>query len=196
MQRTHLSFKDQLKVTFYVIFLITFIEAANIFLGRMLSLYGLYPNNTERWYGVLTAPFLHGSVNHYLSNIVPLGIFSFLLLQHGIQRYIFATLFIICVGGGLVWLFGRPSIHVGASGVIYGYFGFLVVAGVVSREFKLILISILVTFLWGGMVWGVLPAEKGISFESHLFGMLAGVGAGLLWGDAPPSKHSPKTETA
>ena len=81
----------------------------------------------------------------------------------------------------LVWLLGREALHLGASGLIYGYFGFLIFAGFISKRLKLIAISLLVSFFYGGMIFGVLPVAGFISWESHLFGFLIGVVAAKLW---------------
>ncbi len=158
------------------------IEVVNFISNRSLNTWGIIPDSQDPWIGIIAAPFLHGSVSHFSSNIIPLAIFSMLVLQHGLKRFWYASVFIILVTGVLVWLFGRPVIHIGASGLIYGYFGFLIVAGLVSREFKLISISLLVGFFYGGMIWGVLPLSPYISFESHLFGALSGAVAGVIWG--------------
>jgi len=182
MQRLHIPLTAQLKITAFVVLSITAIEAINFFTARSLNIWGIVPRSTDSLLGILASPFLHGSLYHFSSNIVPLAIFSVLVLQHGLRRYSYATIFIVLVTGVLVWLFGRSAIHIGASGLIYGYFGFLIVAGIVSREFKLVMISIVVGLLYGGMIWGVLPTSSYISFESHLFGALAGAAAGYLWG--------------
>lgn len=140
------------------------------------------PRNTEALYGVILAPLLHGSLMHFFSNIVPLAIFSLLMLQHGAKRFALVTTVCILISGILVWFFGRAIIHVGASGLIYGYFGYLLLAGILSKEVKLILISLLVGFGYGGLIFGVLPSYPYISWESHLFGFIAGIACALLWG--------------
>jgi membrane associated rhomboid family serine protease len=87
--------------------------------------------------------------------------------------------------GLLVWLFARPATHIGVSGVVYGYFGYLVLAGFLSGKFKLIIISVLVAFFYGGLIFGILPSSPFVSWESHLFGFIAGLVAAKLW--AKPS---------
>ena len=85
------------------------------------------------------------------------------------------SIFVILCGGAALWLFGRVSYHVGASGLIFGYFGYLVARGWYERSTWAILAALLTLFLYGGLVWGVLPGRAFISWEGHLFGMLAGV---------------------
>jgi len=181
-RRTHIPFSSQIKVVFWVVVIMTVIEIVNLLSGRTLNAFGLIPREVGGLVGVATAPFLHGSLIHYFSNIVPLSIFSLLLLQHGVVRFSLVTFVIIVLSGLLVWVFGRTAIHVGASGLIYGYFGYLLVAGWVSREIKLLAISVFVAIGYGGMIWGVLPGMPFISWEFHLFGFSAGVLAGVKWG--------------
>lgn len=180
--RKHIPLSQQIRVLLVLFVLITGAELVNYLLDRTLNIYGILPRDPTSWYGIFAAPFLHGSVLHYASNIVPLLVFSFLAMQHGIVRYLLVTLAVVIVGGALVWLFARSAIHIGASGLVYGYFGFLLVAGFVSREPKLIVISLLVWLFYGGIVYGVLPVQPHISFESHLFGFLVGAVVGYRWG--------------
>ena len=114
-------------------------------------------------------------LQHFLSNIFTLSVFTFLLLQFGERKYFVVTVALIIGTGLLVWLFGRSAYHLGASGVIYGYFGFLLLGGFLSKKPGLMLISVLVVFFYGAMVWGVLPTQPYISWESHLFGFIMGL---------------------
>lgn len=180
--RTHIALKHQLWVVFGIFLVMTAVEILNIAFERTLNVHGILPRNPHHWYGVAFAPFLHGNTAHYLSNIVPLMVFSLLVMQHGIVRFMFVTVVVVVVGGSLVWLFARGAMHIGASGLLYGYFGFLLVAGFVSREFKLMLISALVWFFYGGIVYGILPTMDHISFESHFFGFAVGAAFGFKWG--------------
>lgn len=186
-----ISFKRQnVPVTQQIRYLVTLaalliiIEVANMLSGRALNQFGLLPGTTTGLLGIFSAPFLHGNWAHLLSNLPPLLVFSLLMFQHGRWRMVLASIGIILIGGLLVWQFGRMSFHVGASGVVFGYFGFLLVAGFVSKEFKLLLIAIAVGLLYGGMLWGVLPIKAYVSFESHLFGLLAGAFMAMLIGSA------------
>ena len=180
--RTHISFSSQIRVVLCVAAIVTSIEIMNLFLGRTLNIFGLIPREYGGLVGIVTAPFLHGSLMHYFSNIVPLCVFSFLLLQHGAVRFSLVTVVSIVLSGILVWIFGRTAIHVGASGLIYGYFGYLLLAGWLSREIKLILISLFIGVGYGGLVFGVFPSNPFISWEGHLFGFMSGVGCALIWG--------------
>jgi len=173
---TEMSFQQQFNLVLVLSLIIAAIEVINLLTGRTLNQFGLIPRDPSGLLGVLTAPLLHGSIWHFFSNIIPFAVFSFLLLQHGTSRYLQVTILCTVISGLLVWAFARSAIHVGASGLIYGYFGYLVLAGFLSKKFKLILISLFVGIAYGTLIFGVLPVGRYISWESHLFGLIVGLG--------------------
>lgn len=180
-----LNNNQHLRLVLAIFMLFSAIEIINLFTGRMLSQLGTIPRYVPGLKGIFLGPFVHGSLQHYFSNIIPLCIFSYLLLQYGLKRYLQVTLWIMLMTGLLVWLFARPATHIGVSGVIYGYFGYLVLAGFLNGKVKLIIISMLVAFFYGGLIFGILPSSPFVSWESHLFGFIAGLAAAKLW--AKPS---------
>jgi len=98
---------------------------------------------------------------------------------------------IVVLGGALVWLFGSFAIHVGASGLVFGWFGFLLARGLVDRSFTTLAAAVLVGLLYGSFVWGVLPGQPGVSWEAHLFGAIAGVVAAIV---IRTHVHAPRTQ--
>lgn len=177
VQNKKLSTKQQFQLVFYVFLLLTVIEVTNMLTGRMLNQFGLVPRHLSTWSGVFVGPWLHGSSWHFFSNIIPLCVFMLLMLQHGTRRFVLVSLWIMLFTGLTVWIFGRQAVHIGASGLVYGYFGYLVLAGFLSGRFRLILIAALVGFFYGGLIWGIFPSRAYISWESHLFGFISGLAA-------------------
>jgi len=158
------------------------VQIINFLVGYDLNAWlGLSTRRTSGLIGILTCPFLHGSFQHAAANSAPLALMGGLILGINRRSFLPATLMIMVIGGGLTWLLARPNtIHVGASGLVFGYLGFLVVYGVLTRKIVTIIGSILAVIFYGYLISGVLPAGPGISFEGHLFGLLGGVVAAFV----------------
>ena len=173
--------KTQVKVlaTVVSIFWIVFILNEVIF-GRKLNTFGILPHNLIGLRGILFAPFLHGNFYHIAGNTVPFIVLGWLVMLRDIKDFYFVSFMSAFVGGLGTWLFGRNSIHIGASGVIFGYFGYLLFRGYFEKSFVAIAISIAIAIGYGGMIWGVLPTRSYISWEGHLFGFIGGIIAAKL----------------
>ncbi|HAA31361.1 MAG TPA: rhomboid family intramembrane serine protease [Cyanobacteria bacterium UBA8553] len=157
------------------------LELVDFFVFRQaLNIYGIIPRNIIGLRGILFAPFLHGSLGHLIANSIPFLILGWLVMLQETSDFFVVTAITMLVSGLGVWLFGASGIHVGASGVIFGYLGFLLLRGYFERNFASILLSLIVGVLYGGMIWGVLPTQLGISWEGHLFGFIGGVIAARL----------------
>ncbi len=149
---------------------------ANLVAGGALTGFGIRPRTIDGLWGILFAPFLHGSVAHLVSNTIPLVLLGGLVLLRDARHFFPVTAIAMLGAGFCAWLLGSPnSVHIGASGVVFGYFGFLMLAGWFARSAGSIALSILVTALWGGLVFGVLPGQPGISWQAHLGGFIGGV---------------------
>lgn len=136
--------------------------------------------------GVLTAPLLHGSFAHLISNTVPLAILGS-MARYAYPRALVWALPTIWLFSGLgTWLFGRPSLHLGASGVAHGLMFFLFVTGLMRRDRLAIVVALITFFLYGSMIWTIFPQEAGISWEAHLFGAIGGVVAALFLRNRDP----------
>ncbi len=141
-----------------------------------LRQFGVYPRHAEGLVGILVAPLIHGSFAHVFANTLPVLVLGTAFL-YTYPRSSALGLPVIYLGSGLgVWLFARINFHIGASGLIYGMMFFLFLSGILRRDRRSIAVSLLVFFLYGAMVWGIFPIQRGISFESHLAGAVIGVG--------------------
>lgn len=136
--------------------------------------FGLIPRQFAGLDGVLGMPLLHGSFAHLASNTPPLVVMGALLALTAGRALVAVNAVIVGLGGGLVWLFGATAIHIGASGLVFGWFGFLVARGLLDRSFVTLAVALSVGALYGSMIGGVLPNQPGVSWEAHLFGALAG----------------------
>ena len=138
--------------------------------------YGIRPRNVNGLSGVLFAPFLHGNLSHIISNSLPMLILTTVLFWFYKNVAVRVLVFSAIIGGGLVWIFARDAVHIGASGVVFALVSFLIASGIFRRKIKALLIAIVIFFLYGGVVWGVLPTDPNISWEGHLFGFITGIG--------------------
>lgn len=150
--------------------------AVNTVLGGALMRFGIVPRTVDGLTGILVAPFLHADLNHLIANTIPFVIFGWLVMLRDRRHFGVVTLMAMLGSGLLSWTLGAPnSVHIGASGVVFGYLGFLLLAGWFARSFSSIAISLLVAAVWGGTVMGVLPGAPGVSWQGHLGGFVGGV---------------------
>lgn len=155
---------------FWVVFVV------NALLGGSLLGLGIVPRTAIGLRGILFAPFLHASLNHVVANSIPFLALGWMVMLRDERHFLPVTLAGILGSGLMAWLLGAPgSVHIGASGVIFGYLGFLMLSGWYTRSFGSILLSLIVTALWGSLVLGVLPGAPGVSWQAHTGGFLGGV---------------------
>ena len=148
----------------------------NVLLGGALLRFGIVPRTTDGLVGILAAPFLHANLAHLVANTVSFLLFGWLVMLRDRRHFGVVTLFAMLGSGMMSWTLGAPgSVHIGASGVVFGFFGFLLLAGFYARSAGSILLSLAVAVLWGGTVFGVLPGTPGVSWQGHLGGFLGGV---------------------
>ena len=157
------------------------VRLADAALPMDFNLFGLVPRTVWGLVGIPLMPFLHGNWTHLLGNTIPLCILLFILLSSR-RDYLQVILGIVFFGGLLLWCFGRPRIHVGASGLVYGLVAFLIASGLMERKPVAIFVAMLVGFLYGAtLLFGVLPlGGENVSWEGHLFGAIAGVGTAYV----------------
>lgn len=166
--------------------LIWVVEIVNMFLGHRLVSFGILPRSFTGLIGIPLAPLLHAGIWHTVSNTVPLLILGSLTLAGGKKMFWETTVNITILSGVLVWIFGREANHVGASGLVFGYFGVIVARAVIGRSIIAIALAIVTVMTYGGLLWGLLPLRNYVSFESHLFGLIAGIV--IVWFDRKINK--------
>ena len=148
----------------------------NTILGGSLLTLGVIPRTMIGLRGILFAPFLHGSLNHIVANSIPFVVLGWMVMLRDERHFIPVTIAAMLGSGLTAWLLGAPgSVHIGASGVIFGYLGFLILSGWYARSLASILISLIVTAVWGSLVFGMIPGTAGISWQAHVGGFLGGV---------------------
>jgi len=137
--------------------------------------FGIFPRKFSGLIGIITAPLIHADFNHLISNSLPL-LFLGIGISYAyptISKKLFLGVYIL--HGLLVWIFARQACHIGASGLVYGFVAFLFFSGIIRRDNRSVALALIVTFLYGGLTWGVLPIKAEISWEAHLFGSLIGI---------------------
>ncbi|MBP2830957.1 rhomboid family intramembrane serine protease [Aquimarina sp. U1-2] len=160
--------------------------------GFNFSDYGVLPRTLEGLRGILFSPFIHADLTHLWHNTLPLLILSAALFYF-YQSNAFKVLIIgLLLTGAVTWLLGRPANHIGASGVVYMLFGFLFFKGIVAKHFRLIALSFIVVFIYGSLIWYILPIDPKISWEGHLSGLVVGTCLAFLIrkGVAKPERYN------
>ena len=160
-----------LAVIMLALWLVFFVSSLS---GRMLLVLGITPRRLYGVPGILLAPLLHAHFNHIFFNSIPLLVLSNFILIEGLHYFLLATLLITIGSGFLVWCFAKPGIHVGASGLITGYWALLVSNIYQEGTVTAILLGMLSLYYFAGIFLGVFPGKKGVSWEGHFFGLLAG----------------------
>ncbi|WP_237774242.1 rhomboid family intramembrane serine protease [Actinosynnema sp. ALI-1.44] len=158
------------------------IEALDTALGHTLDMHGIWPRDMDEWDGILWAPLLHVGWDHVTANAVPFLVLGFLATAGGMSQFLGVTAIIWLFSGVGTFLIGQPGVHLGASGVVFGFLTFLLVRGLFVRSLPQIVIAVAVFAVYGSVLWGVLPTQSGISWEGHLSGGVGGIVAAWLVG--------------
>ena len=150
--------------------------------------FGVHPGEWEGLIGIITSPFIHSttSFDHIMSNTVPAFILTWLLFYHYRKIATKSFLLIYIITGFGTWYLGKPSYHIGMSGVIYGLTSFLVFSGFFRKNMRVAAISLFVVFIYGSLVWGILPIKAGVSWEGHLSGFFAGIMVAVIFKEKGP----------
>ncbi|MFC3679086.1 rhomboid family intramembrane serine protease [Bacterioplanoides pacificum] len=169
------TIKAALSVILLQSLVLVLVFIANAISGAALNDYGIIPRYVDGWFHVLTAPFIHSDLSHLLNNLLGLSLLSLISIWRSVSQYVLASVFIIVITGGLVWLFGRPASHIGASGWIFGLWAWQISLALFERSFASLAICLLVIVLHGGMVAGLMPTDSSVSWEAHVGGAISGL---------------------
>jgi membrane associated rhomboid family serine protease len=157
------------------------VEVVDLIPGTDLDRWGVRPRRPDGLVGVLASPFLHSGFDHLLSNTVPFIVLGGLIAASGVARWLRVTAVVAAIAGLGTWLVGpERTIHIGASGVVFGYLTYLLARGFFERRMAYVAVGVAVLLLYGGVLWGLLP-RPGVSWQGHLFGALGGVVAARLF---------------
>lgn len=179
-----------ISLVFPVIFLVLLwlIKLIETGLDLNFAFWGIYPLTVKGLKGILLSPLVHSDFKHLLNNSIPLLILG-VSLFYFYSKVAFRVFFMIYMMVGIwVWFGGRPAYHIGASGLVYGFASFLFFSGIIRNHISLMAISLLVVFLYGGMVWGIFPIYEKVSWESHMLGSIAGVFLAFYYRHEGPQK--------
>jgi membrane associated rhomboid family serine protease len=147
-----------------------------IIFDHSLDAYGIKPRSVSGLRGIFFMPFLHANFGHVLANTVPFIILGALVMMRRVRDFFIISIIIILVSGLGVWLFGGSgTVHIGASALVFGYLGFLLLRAYFEWSLTSIIIAVAVGLMYSGLIWGVLPVNPGVSWQGHLFGFLGGV---------------------
>jgi membrane associated rhomboid family serine protease len=185
MASTERPLLDELRDNAYLVLgfvaLIWVVQILDFILPGRFVTWGILPRTIEGLRGIIFAPILHNGLFHVFANTIPFIVLGFLVTMYGQGTYIRVSVFVIVVGGLLTWLLARQAVHVGASGLIMGFLGYLLARGWHDRSFTSVLIAVIAFVFYGGSLWGVTPLVPGfVSWEMHLFGFIAGILAAQL----------------
>lgn len=156
------------------------INICNWLMGSPLNALGIYPRHVVGLPGILFSPILHQNFSHLFFNTIPLFALGLAILAKGVSTLVNVTLIVVILGGFGVWLFARRAVHIGASGLVSGYFGYILAMAYFEPSITTSLLAIVVVYYFGSIFLGIFPQEAKISWESHLFGFLSGVASAFL----------------
>jgi membrane associated rhomboid family serine protease len=185
------SFRVALEIVLAFVALLWLIQLFNWTLDLELQRFGVRPREWQGLVGILLAPLLHADFMHLIANSLPLLVLGTVML-HLYPGAASRVLIAVYLGPGIaVWLFAKGGIHIGASGMAYGLVSYILVAGLIRRDRRAIAASLLVCFMYGALVWGVLPIQPGVSWETHLSGALIGIALAFIFRhlDIPPRRR-------
>lgn len=164
------------------------IKGVELYFELDFSRWGILPRTAKGLVGVFLAPLIHGDVNHLFNNSIPLLVLGWALFYFYKSLAFRLILWSYLLSGLYTWISARTNYHIGASGLVYALFGFLFISGFLRKYIPLISISFLVAFLYGSLVWGILPWDKGMSWEGHFWGLFIGLVMAIYYRKRGPQR--------
>ncbi len=173
---------------FIFILILILVKTVELYFDTSFVRYGILPREFSGLKGVLLAPFIHGDWNHVFNNSVPLLILGWAMFYFYRSLAPKAILLSFFLAGIYTWISARSAYHIGASGLVYALFGFLFISGFLRKYIPLVALSFLVAFLYGSLIWGILPWDKSISWEGHFWGLFIGLVLGIIYRKQGPQR--------
>jgi membrane associated rhomboid family serine protease len=173
--------KNNIPATLVIVGIFWFMFFATVLTGYRLNRLGVYPRHLLGVPGIFFHSFLHGDFNHLFFNSIPLFVLVDFILIEGLPVFLHISLTIILLSGAAVWCFGRRAIHIGASSLIMGYWGYLLLNAYQHPSVSTVILAIVCLYYFGGFLFDLFPREEKVSWEGHLFGFLAGIVSVYLW---------------
>lgn len=163
------------------IFTIWFVYWIEIYFSLNFTKFGIFPRSFDGLKGVLLSPFIHSDTNHLFNNSIPLGVLLSALIYFYDKVYVNIIFFGGLLSGVLTWFIARDAYHIGASGIVYLLFSFVFFSGIIKKQYQLVAVSLIVIFLYGSMIWYILPIKEGMSWEGHMSGFIIGLFYAVLY---------------
>ncbi len=182
VQRVRSTLVQHVLILGSIVTLLWMVELLDLLLWNGgLDYYGIQPRTLSGLRNIFVSPILHAGVGHLFTNTLPFLILGWFIMLRSTREYFFVTAVAVLVSGLGIWIFGAGnSIHLGVSGVVFGYLGFLLSRGYFERSPVAIALALIALFFYGSMIWGVLPLRDGVSWLGHLFGLIGG-GLAAYW---------------
>jgi membrane associated rhomboid family serine protease len=165
---------DSLLFPFLFVGILWIVKLVEVYQNADFGVYGNLPRSISGLKGIVLSPLIHGNYRHLISNSLPLLILG--IITFNFYRKIAFEIFfwVYLISGICVWIVGEDAYHIGASGLVYGFASFLFFSGMFRKEITALILSILVAIVYGGIIWGIVPGEPGVSWQTHLYGAIAG----------------------
>jgi len=191
LQEEHKQFKFTpvtLAIPLYTVLFLWIVYWFEVKFNYNFTKYGIYPRTLTGLKGVLFSPFIHSSLKHLFNNSIPFFVLLTSLFYFYRKIAFKVLLYGVLLSGLLTWLIAREAYHIGASGIVYLLFSFILFSGLIRKYYRLIAVSLIVIFLYGSMIWYILPIKEGISWEGHLSGFLIGIFFAFKYRNYGPEK--------